>query len=71
VPVEGSAFVIPCDSLVRAIGQAGPRLEVDENWQTSDPRVFAGGDAVNGGNSVVEAVRAGRDAAIAIDRWLS
>jgi dihydropyrimidine dehydrogenase (NAD+) subunit PreT len=71
VPVTDSEFVIPCDTLVKAIGQAGPQLEVDENWQTSDPRVFAGGDAVNGGNSVVEAVRAGRDAAVAIDRWLS
>ena len=71
VPVTGSEFVVPCDTLVKAIGQAGPQLEVDENWQTSDPRVFAGGDAVNGGNSVVEAVRAGRDAAVAIDRWLS
>jgi glutamate synthase (NADPH/NADH) small chain len=71
VPVAGSDFVIPCNTLVKAIGQAGPELEVDENWQTSDPRVFAGGDAVNGGSSVVEAVRAGRDAAVAIDRWLS
>ena len=71
VRVVGSDFVVPCDTLVKAIGQAGPELEVDENWQTSDPRVFAGGDAVNGGNSVVEAVRAGRDAAVAIDRWLS
>jgi len=71
VALEGSDFVLPCDTLVKAIGQAGPRLEVDENWQTTDARVFAGGDAVNGGNSVVEAVRAGRDAAVAIDRWLS
>jgi len=71
VPVEGSEFVLPCDTLVKAIGQAGPRVEVDESWQTDDPRVFAGGDAVNGGSSVVEAVREGRDAAVAIDRWLS
>lgn len=71
VPVGGSEFVLQCDTLVKAIGQAGPKVEVDESWQTSDPRVFAGGDAVNGGSSVVEAVRAGRDAAVAIDRWLS
>ena len=71
VPVEGSEFVLACDTLVKAIGQAGPKLDVDENWQTSEPRVFAGGDAVNGGSSVVEAVREGRDAAVAIDRWLS
>jgi glutamate synthase (NADPH/NADH) small chain len=70
VAVGGSEFVLPCDALVKAVGQAGPRLAVDESGQTSDPRVFAGGDAVNGGDSVVEAVRAGRDAAVAIDRWL-
>jgi dihydropyrimidine dehydrogenase (NAD+) subunit PreT len=70
-PISGSEFVLPCDTLVKAIGQAGPQIEVDDNWQTTDPRVFAGGDAVNGGSSVVEAVRAGRDAAVAIDRWLS
>jgi glutamate synthase (NADPH/NADH) small chain len=71
VPIDGSEFVLPCDTLVKAIGQAGPRVEVGETWQTSDPRVFAGGDAVNGGSSVVEAVREGRDAAVAVDRWLS
>ena len=71
VPVEGSEFVLPVDTVVKAIGQAGPTIDVDESWQTSDPRVFAGGDAVNGGSSAVEAVRAGRDAAIAIDRWLT
>jgi dihydropyrimidine dehydrogenase (NAD+) subunit PreT len=70
-PISGSEFVLPCETLVKAIGQAGPKLEVDGNWQTSDARVFAGGDAVNGGSSVVEAVRTGRDAAVAIDRWLS
>jgi glutamate synthase (NADPH/NADH) small chain len=70
VAVGGSEFVLPCDALVKAVGQAGPRLAVDESGRTSDPRVFAGGDAVNGGDSVVEAVRAGRDAAVAIDRWL-
>jgi NADPH-dependent glutamate synthase beta subunit-like oxidoreductase len=71
VPLESSEFTIACDTVVKAIGQAGPRIEVDENWQTRDPRVFAGGDAVNGGASAVEAVRAGRDAAVAIDGWLS
>lgn len=70
-PLEGSEFTIACDTVVLAIGQAGPQITVDEHWQTADARVFAGGDAVNGGSSAVEAVRAGRDAAISIDRWLS
>jgi dihydropyrimidine dehydrogenase (NAD+) subunit PreT len=71
VPVEGSEFTLAVETVVKAIGQRGPKIAVDADWHTSDPRVFAGGDAVNGGNSVVEAVRAGRDAARSIDRWLS
>jgi dihydropyrimidine dehydrogenase (NAD+) subunit PreT len=83
VPVEGSEFVLAADTVVKAIGQRG-RAELaglvdvdrgaivaDADGRTSNPKVFAGGDAVNGGNSVVEAVRAGRDAAVAIDRRLS
>jgi len=83
VPIEGSEFVLPCDTVVKAIGQRGrPELAelvsvergvivTDADGRTSNPKIFAGGDAVNGGNSVVDAVRAGRDAAAAIDRWLS
>jgi len=70
-PLAGSEFVLECDTLVRAIGQAGPRIEVDAECRTENPKVFAGGDVVNGGASAVEAVRAGRDAALAIDRWLA
>jgi glutamate synthase (NADPH/NADH) small chain len=70
-PMAGTEFTLSADTVVLAIGQAGPRIEVDDDWRTSDPRIFAAGDAVNGGNSAVEAVRGGRDAAIAIDRWLS
>jgi glutamate synthase (NADPH/NADH) small chain len=39
--------------------------------QTSVPKYFAGGDAVNGGATVVQAVRAGSVAARGIDRYLS
>jgi dihydropyrimidine dehydrogenase (NAD+) subunit PreT len=38
--------------------------------QTSNPRFFAGGDLINGGSSVVEAVRGAKRAARAIDEWL-
>jgi dihydropyrimidine dehydrogenase (NAD+) subunit PreT len=38
--------------------------------QTSNPKFFAGGDILNGGASVVEAVRDGKRAAHAIDEWL-
>ena len=38
--------------------------------RTSNPKFFAGGDVINGGVSVVEAVRDAKRAARAIDGWL-
>lgn len=68
-PVPGSDFVVPVDTAVKAIGQR-PRDEfaelvasADDRGRTSDPRVFAAGDAVNGGATVVEAVRGAKVAA--------
>jgi glutamate synthase (NADPH/NADH) small chain len=86
LPVEGSEFVLRADTVVKAIGQRArgelaewiPGLEFErgalvidpETGQTTNPRFFAGGDVVNRGSSVVEAVREGKRAAKAIDRWL-
>jgi len=39
--------------------------------QSDDPDIFAGGDAVRGPQTVVEAIADGRQAAISIDRYLS
>jgi ferredoxin len=39
--------------------------------QSDDPDIFAGGDAVRGPQSVVEAIADGRQAAISITRYLS
>jgi glutamate synthase (NADPH/NADH) small chain len=65
--------VIPVDTVVKAIGQR-PREEfrallesVDEDGCTSDPKVFAAGDAINGGASVVQAVREAKRAVVAFD----
>ena len=41
------------------------------DYQTSNPRVFAGGDTVRGADLVVTAVRDGRDAGLAIARCLA
>jgi len=47
------------------------RLVVDaETYQTTNPKYFAGGDAVNGGAEVVNAAYEGKMAAYGIDRWL-
>jgi len=38
--------------------------------QTDDPDIFAGGDAVTGPRTVIEAIEAGKQAAISIDRFI-
>ncbi len=86
VPQEGSDFVIACDAIIPAIGQEPDSqccldsgLEVGRRGrivtsarcgQTSAPDVFAAGDAVSGPATVIEAVGAAREAALAIDRYL-
>ncbi len=86
-PVTGSEFVLQANTVIMAIGQQrrteffswidGLRLDhglvaVDPHTgQTSVPKYFAGGDAVNGGATVVQAVHAGTVAARGIDRYLS
>ena len=61
---------------MKAIGQR-PRDEfrslledVDEQGRTSNEKIFAAGDAVNGGASVVEAVAGAKRAVRALDEWL-
>ena len=85
-PIEGANFSLPADMVVAAIGQrsraevadwfegielSGGTLVVDaETGRTGEPLVFAGGDAVSGGASVVQAVAEGKRAAIAIEEAL-
>ena len=75
-PVPGSEFVIPVDDVVKAIGQRprdefGSLLEsVDEDGRTANAKIFAAGDAVNGGASVVQAVAEAKRAVHALDERL-
>jgi dihydropyrimidine dehydrogenase (NAD+) subunit PreT len=75
-PVPGSEFVVPVDMVVKAIGQRSrdefrALLEsVGADGRTSDPKIFAAGDAVNGGASVVQAVREAKRAVSALDESL-
>jgi dihydropyrimidine dehydrogenase (NAD+) subunit PreA len=79
--IEGSRFDVALDSVVRAVGQAGPSdvltalgvtlrngiADADEGTgRTSNPKVWAIGDIVNGGAEVVNAVQAGKLAARSI-----
>jgi len=79
VAIESSEFEIPADAVIVATGQ-GPAehppgvaatgdgfIDVDHlTGATSDPRVFAAGDAVLGPATVIGAVATGRTAARAI-----
>jgi len=83
--VPGSEFVLLADTVVKAVGQQ-PRSEllgwieglelrkgriaVDEAGRTGNPHWFAAGDAVNGGATVVEAVREAKLAARGVDASL-
>ena len=86
VPVPGSEFELPCEIAIVALGtvanplltNATPGLELnkwgnivtDENHMTSMPGVFAGGDIVRGGATVILAMGDGKEAARSIDESL-
>ncbi|MGC9946399.1 MAG: NAD(P)-dependent oxidoreductase [Bryobacteraceae bacterium] len=85
-PIPGSNFRLSCDMVIPSIGQsrlldflaqfrdirlAGGCVVVDPaTGQTSNPRYFAGGDCVNGGREVVDAVAEGKRAAAGIAQRL-
>lgn len=58
--------------LVEDLGlQLDPRGNVlVNNYQTSEPWIFAAGDTVRGASLVVHAIRSGQEAAAAMDLWL-
>ncbi len=82
--VEGSEFMLDVDTVVLALGyqmdselpesaelkQTGWGIDVDGTYRTSRSGVYAAGDAVNGADLIVTAVRSGRGAARAIDNFL-
>ncbi|UCC58633.1 MAG: FAD-dependent oxidoreductase [Candidatus Bathyarchaeum sp.] len=85
VPIQGSDFVIKTDSVIIAIGQfpnTGFLPEIIEitkqrtiatdpfTLETSSPSIFAGGDAVLGSGTLMEAILAGKQAAFSIDCYL-
>ena len=86
VPIEGSEFTEKFDTVIEAIGTLPNRLflekaeglevnrwggiKVDEHLHTSIPGVFAGGDSISGGATVIQALGEGRSAATAIHKYL-
>lgn len=88
IPMEGSDFVIPADTIIGAIGQSTNtsflyhdmpvRLnkwgDIDingETMETSENKIFAGGDCVTGPATVIQAIGAGRRAAKAMNEFLT
>jgi glutamate synthase (NADPH/NADH) small chain len=81
-PVAGSEFEFACDMVIPALGQSrfvellktsrgielkGGSIAVDRaTGQTTNPKYYAGGDCVNGGREVVDAVADGKRAALAM-----
>ncbi|NTU52504.1 MAG: FAD-dependent oxidoreductase [Chlorobiaceae bacterium] len=86
LPIEGSEFSLRADTIITASGQSvdlpsdtvpGIAFERDGairietgSMQTTAPGVFAAGDCVSGPDLAIQAVRQGRLAAEAIDRYL-
>ena len=85
MPIEGSEYDIEVDSVIIAVGVSSnpiiqksmPELEVtkwntikvDDNMMTSIPGLFAGGDIVRGGATVILAMGDGRKAAAGIHAY--
>lgn len=82
---DESNLSLSCDTVVFAIGQGAEDMEAvagvktnekgmilaDENGKTSLSNVFAAGDIVNGGKTVVEAVAEGKRAAASVCEYLA
>lgn len=84
--IEGTEYSMPVDRVLRATGQAkrtpflsslngveidtGGRVVVDDNQRTGHTKIWAGGDCVNGGKEVVNAVQHGKIAARSINEAL-
>jgi len=86
VPVAGSEFVIDTGLIIAAVGESPDldfmtgemASAITDGLVKADPvtletgvkGVFAGGDAVTGAATVIQALAAGRKAAVSIDRYL-
>ena len=86
IPVEGSNWILECDTVIIAIGTSPNPLiknttdglaitkkggiETDEFGKTSREGVFCGGDAATGSATVILAMGAGKTGAKSIDEYI-
>lgn len=85
VDIKNSNYELELDILIKAIGSVPEKndiygdidlnnknyIVIGENYNTSDEKVFAGGDIAGTKATVAYAARAGREAAKAINKYLS
>lgn len=87
IPIEGSEYVLDCDTVIIAIGttpnplikstteglevNAHGGIVVNEDGLTSRANVYAGGDAVTGAATVISAMGAGKVAAKSIIEYFN
>jgi glutamate synthase (NADPH/NADH) small chain len=86
VTIVNSDFKVECDQIIIAIGRTpnplllkGSKLQhgingniiINELQQTSDQKIFAGGDIVRGETTVIEAMGDGKKAAYNIHKQFS
>lgn len=83
---RSNTFIVRCDLVIKATGQAKlgnlyklidnfeidskTRIFVNESFQTTNSKYFAGGDAINGGAEVVNAAYDGKMAAQGMDKLI-
>ena len=83
---ENDTITIDCDRVIFAVGQAsvwgdlvknekvefnGPAIVADKlTYQTTQPDVFVGGDVYTGPRFAIDAIAAGKEAAISIHRFV-
>ena len=85
IPIEGSEFILEVDTVITALGQVSTlgfakelgieisgrgTISTDAALVTNVEGIFAGGDVVTGPSIAIEAIAAGKKAAISIDEYL-
>ena len=83
--VTGESIVLDVDMVIKATGQlpfedmvlangldsSNGKIRINNDGSTNIPGVFSGGDCVNGGKEVVDAVQAGKEGAAGILNFLA
>lgn len=73
---EDATIIMDTDQVIFAIGQAPDRSILqsisvqDKNLMTNKDGIFVAGDFITGPSSIIEAIAQGREAAVAVDRFL-